>query len=118
MFDDGRRNDHVSNCIHGVSAIDRGTRLRIASPAWGEVASFVILERQRRWIVDTTLTHDWLIQCLGLNAYPIIYRDWSMPISGAFLGPGYRRCGGERNLEPTYGPPACRQNGRHTIETG
>jgi hypothetical protein len=108
MLDTGHRTSRACNCIHGISAIDRRTRLRIPSPEWGEDASFVILERQASWIVSRDITHDWLIGALGLQSYPIIYRDWSMPVSGTFLGPPYRALGGERNLRATYGPPPVR----------
>lgn len=110
MNDTGRRSARVCNCIHAISAIDSGGRLRVLSPDWGEEASFTILQRQRRWIIDTQTTHDWLIYPLGLQNYPIIYRDWSFPVSGTFLGTLYRLLGGERNLEATYGPPQCRKH--------
>jgi len=106
--DAGRRSNRVSNCIHAISAIAQGLRLRVASPGWGEVASFAILQRLRPWILDREQTHDWVAAALGLDAYPLIYRDWRRPVSGAILGPGYRLLGGERDQESTFGPPAAR----------
>lgn len=106
--DAGRRSDHVSNCIHAVSAIARGRRLVVASPGWGEVASYAVLLRLEPWVIDCRRTHDWLVSPLGLDAYPIIYRSWQPPVSGAYLGPGFRLLGGERDVEATFGPPAAR----------
>jgi hypothetical protein len=102
--DVGYRSDEVSNCIHAVSSIVDGIKLRVASPGWGEVASFYIKQRMRPWIVDQDETHDWVAYALGLEAYPIIYRDKTNPRSGAFFGPVNRILGGERNLLSTYGP--------------
>lgn len=106
--DSFRRDDRVSNCIHAVSAIADRRRLRIASPGWGQVASYVALWRMRPWVIDPEHTHDWVATALGLASYPIFYRDWGRPLSGALLGPAYRLLGGERGLAPSYGPPAGR----------
>jgi hypothetical protein len=114
--DSGRLSDHVSNCIHGVAVIARGTRLRVASPGWGEVASYAILHRLAPWVIDRRSTQDWVTVALGLDAYPIIYRDWRPPMSGAFVGPVYRLFGGEEELEATYGPPPCRNKHHRVIK--
>jgi hypothetical protein len=106
--DTGRRSDRVSNCIHAVSAVADGRRLRVASPGWGQVASYAVLRRTRPWVIDPGCTHDWVASALGLDAYPVIYRDWGPPVSGAILGPVYRLLGGERGLGATYGPPPGR----------
>src|SRR5262249_8077146 len=37
--DIGYRSDRVSNCIHALSTIVEGPRLRLGSPLWGETAS-------------------------------------------------------------------------------
>ncbi len=103
-----RRSDRVSNCIHAVSAVADGRRLRVGSPGWGQVASFAVLRRFEPWVLDRDRTHDWLVGALGLDAYPIYYRAWAPPYSGALLGPAYRLLGGERDLAPSYGPPAAR----------
>ena len=41
--DAGYRNNRVSNCIHAVSELSEGYRLRVASPGYGEMASYFIL---------------------------------------------------------------------------
>jgi hypothetical protein len=56
------------------------------------------------WIISPGTIHPWLGSALGLDQYPIIYRDWEDPHSGALAGPLYRLLGGERDLRPTYGP--------------
>jgi hypothetical protein len=99
--------DRVSNCIHACSTVVDGGRLRIASPGWGEVASFAILERYDPYINDHCSLHYWVSSALGLDQYPIIYRDWRCPNSGLF-GPFYRVLGGERDIFATYGPPGCK----------
>jgi hypothetical protein len=99
------RASHVSNCIHAVSTTVDGTRLRVFFPVWGETASFDILKRMSPWIVDCHRIHSWIGSVLGLDGYPIIYRDWRHPHSGAGGGGIYRALGGERDLGATYGPP-------------
>jgi hypothetical protein len=103
--DSGHRTDHASNCIHAVGSIAQGHRLRVASPGWGEPASYAVLSRLLPWVIDPGCVHAWVGSALGLDAYPIIYRDRSHPRSGAVLGPVYRLLGGERDLHATYGPP-------------
>jgi hypothetical protein len=103
--DVGHRSDRVSNCIHAVSSVAEGTRLRVATPGWGQTASFAVLGRFRPWVIDKRQVHAWVGSALGLDEYPIIYRDWAPPLSGGIIGPIYRALGGERNLRPTYGPP-------------
>src|SRR5206468_2996196 len=57
--DVGRNSANVSNCIHAVSTVIDGPRLRVASPGWGEVASYAILRRFLPDIIDCQQTHDW-----------------------------------------------------------
>lgn len=96
----------VSNCIHALSDVVGRPGLYVGSPGWGEVASYAVLLTMRPWILDEQTTHYWVSSAIGLDAYPIIYRDRiSPPASGTFLGPIYRLLGGERNLRATYGPP-------------
>jgi hypothetical protein len=104
-LDTGYQSDNVSNCIHAASSIVSGFRLRVASPGWGETASFAILRRYEPQILDDRQPYPWVGSALGLDEYPIIYRDWQSPYSGA-IGPLYRVVGGERNLQATYGPPS------------
>ena len=101
----GHSSDRVSNCIHAVSSIVEGYRLRVASPGWGQMASFSILKRFEPYIISPNCTHPWIGSALGLDEYPIIYRGWESPQSGLF-GPVYRLFGGERDVRATYGPPA------------
>ncbi len=103
--DMGYRSDEVSNCIHAVSVLSEGYRLRVASPGWGETASYFILQELEPWIIDPDTTYPWVAYALGLDQYPLIYRDYENPRSGAIRGPGRRLLGGERNLQATYGPP-------------
>ena len=106
--DIGYRSDRVSNCIHGVSTVVDRPRLRVVSPGWGEVASYSVLLRFEPWVIDPDRVHDWIALAMGLNAYPIHYRAWEPPLSGTIVGPVNRFFGGERGVEPTYGPPPCR----------
>jgi hypothetical protein len=104
--DMGRKPNRVSICIHAVSSIAEGYRLRVAEPGWGQTASFAITKRFRPWIIEEDEVHAWVGSALGLDEYPIIYRDWTPPRSGGLLiGPVFRLLGSERNLTPTYGPP-------------
>jgi hypothetical protein len=102
-IDTGYRPSRVSNCIHAIGSVAGGYRVRVASPGWGETASFVLLRRLSRWIIDENHTHPWVGTALGLDQYPIIYRDFENPRSGLFRGFASRALG----LEPTpsYGPP-------------
>ena len=102
--DIGRFNDRVSNCIHAVSHAMGGLPLTVFVPGWGEVASYAVLLRMRRWILDDT-PQFWLVSSLSLDQYPIIYRGTERPRSGAILGPIYRLFGSERCLRATYGAP-------------
>lgn len=96
----------VSNCIHAVAEVVERPALFVGSPGWGEVASYAVLLELRPWLLDECTKHYWVSSALGLDAYPIIYRERiAPPLSGTFLGPFYRLLGGERNLQATYGPP-------------
>jgi hypothetical protein len=85
-IDAGYSTDSVSNCIHAVSSIVDGHRLRVLSPGWGELAGFYIKERFEPWIVDEERTYDWVARALGLEKYPITYRDKNLR-SSAFRSP-------------------------------
>jgi hypothetical protein len=74
------------------------------TPGWGETASYYVLQELEEWVPRPDVTHPWVGSALGLDHYPIIYRDYQNPRSG--IGGGlYRVLGGERNLKATYGPP-------------
>jgi hypothetical protein len=105
--DAGRNSARVCNCIHAISTIVGGARVRVLSPGWGETASYTLLRRMERWILDDTNPEYRVSSALGLDNYPIIYRDEiTNPGSGLF-GPLYRLAGGERSLVATYGPPGA-----------
>ena len=104
--DTGFPASRVSNCIHAVSEIIDRPLLIVGSPGWGEVASYMVLVRMRPWIRDEVTRHTWVSSALGLDRYPLIYRERiAPPASGIFLGPVFRLFGGERSLQSTYGPP-------------
>jgi hypothetical protein len=102
--DAGYRSDDVSNCIHAVSSLSEGYTLHVASPGWGEMASYWVLEELEPWVLDKR-PNAGIAVAVGLSQYPIIYRDWESPRSGTIGGPIYRLFGGERTLQATYGPP-------------
>jgi hypothetical protein len=104
-FDAGFSSDRVSNCIHAVSSITEGHRLQVLSHSWGETASFFVLEEMAPWVLDRNQTHPWVGSALGLYRYPIIYRGWENPHSGAVRGTVRRLLGKERDLQASYGPP-------------
>jgi hypothetical protein len=113
---DAVRHPHrVCNCIRAVSAAAGGLRVRVATAAWGETASYAVLRRFRPWIENPHATCDSIVFRLGLEKHPIIYRNWEPPRSGALTGPVFRLLGGERDLEATYGPPAHRQSGAESL---
>jgi hypothetical protein len=73
--DVGYSTRRVSNCIHALSDLaQRHGRLRIGSPAWGELASYEITRELRPWIINPCQVHDWLEVPLGLRNYPIVHR--------------------------------------------
>lgn len=106
-YDGFYRNDDVSNCIHAVSAVAEGSRLRVLSPGWGDSASYFVLNKLLPWVVDPMTTHDELVGELGLDAYPIAYRK---TFERHLLPPatGLRLVAHDPLPEPTYGPPAVR----------
>jgi hypothetical protein len=99
----GYRSSEVSNCIHAVSSVVTGHRRELIELDWGEPASFRILSGMAPWIIQPGTVHPWVGSVLGLDGYPMIYRDWVPPSSGAFTGPFFRVLGGEQDLQPTYG---------------
>lgn len=102
-----RRDQRVANCIHAVSAIPNGPRLVVVSPGWGESASFFVLQEFEPWLLSKQPV-PWVGSALGLDDYPIIYREYRNPRSNAVIGPFYRALGGERDLRATFGPPSYR----------
>src|SRR5262249_45612718 len=84
LIDSGFRTDVASNCIHAVSSIVDGFRLRVFSPSYGETASYYITRRLLPWIIDPNQKHDWILTLLGLDGYPLIHRELENPRSGLF----------------------------------
>jgi hypothetical protein len=75
-LDTAHRTAKVCNCIHAISDLARSRhRLRIASPGFGEVASYHITKRLEPWFIAPEEIHAWVNSCLGLDAYPLIHRD-------------------------------------------
>jgi hypothetical protein len=81
-IDTGYNSAKVSNCIHVLANVVEGPRLRVASPGWGETASFAITLRYRPYLIDSCQKHVWLLPPLGLSQYPISHRDLEPPRSG------------------------------------
>jgi hypothetical protein len=86
-IDSGFPTNRVSNCIHAVSSLVEGYRLRVLSPSYGEVASYYVTCWLRSHIIDRNRRHFWVSSRLGLDAYPIIYRELKHPLSGPITGP-------------------------------
>lgn len=83
--DSGYPINRVSNCIHAVSAASGASRPRILSPSFGQTASWIVLQKFRRDIIDRDETHEWVYSYLGLENYPIIRRDFERnPRTGTF----------------------------------
>ncbi len=104
--DMGYRSDEVSNCIRAVSAVMAGNGRFLTDCGWGEAASYRVLCRMEPCVVNPATVHAWVGSALGLDGYPIIYRDWSPPHSGPIVGPVHWMLGGESGVQPTYGRPA------------
>jgi hypothetical protein len=105
-IDTGYCSDDVSNCIHAISSITEGYRLLIATPLWGESASYFITREFEPWFLDDDQqSYKWVSSALGLDWYPIIHRDLENPRSGV-LRSAVQRALGINNVPPaTYGPP-------------
>jgi hypothetical protein len=55
--DMGYKSDDVTNCIHAVSTIAQGIKLRVGL---GGVASFHVLQELESWILQAGCTHPWV----------------------------------------------------------
>ena len=74
-LDTGFPTRHVSNCIHAVSDLEHeAPRLRIGTPTWGQAASYFVTLALGHFIVDPHLTHEWVMDAVGLRGYPIVAR--------------------------------------------
>jgi hypothetical protein len=85
-IDSGYPTAVASNCIHAISSIAGGYRLRVFSPSFGETASYYITRRLEPWIINPEQTHPWVATRLGLDSYPILRRDLENPRSGLIWG--------------------------------
>jgi hypothetical protein len=89
--DTGYKSNRVSNCIHAVSSLAGGYRLRVVSPEWGDTASWYLTRRLDRWYINPEEKHLWISSALGLDQYPIVYREFENPRSSllwSFIRPG------------------------------
>jgi hypothetical protein len=82
-MDAGYESDRVTNCIHAVTSLTGGYRVRVLSPGWGETAGFYIARRMEPWIIDPCRRHDWLLTALGVDCDPLIRRHLAKPRTGA-----------------------------------
>lgn len=105
--DGGRRSERVCNCIHAVGAVANGNGLHWISPWWGEPAGWVVLLNMRPWVIDPCRTHPWVGSALGLDAYPLRWREgYAITTFAALLEQFHTLLSGGRWPESTYGPPA------------
>lgn len=71
------RTSDATNCIHALSDLaENRARLRVASPGFGEVASFYITRRLKPWLIDPQQVHPWVESVLGLDKHAVIHRGW------------------------------------------
>ena len=85
-IDSGYLSDHVTNCIHAVSAVADGHGRLLLIPGFGEVASYWISLRFRPWLIEPRRSHDWVASRLGLDGWPIVRRDWGWLGDGLLHG--------------------------------
>jgi hypothetical protein len=84
--DTGYQTSEVSNCIHAVSdLVEERYRLRVASPGWGNFASYVITLRFRPWILDSEQADERVSELLGLGDYDVENRDLAVNPRGALV---------------------------------
>lgn len=108
-IDTGYRREAVSNCIHAISDLaEESARLRIASPGWGNSASYFVTLQLLPWIIDYHQCHAGIADAIGLGSYPITFRELDVgnPTTGLLLKmvQGARRLGLSRSLSPSKGP--------------
>ncbi|HZU36824.1 MAG TPA: hypothetical protein VFA18_12975 [Gemmataceae bacterium] len=81
-LDSFHNTSRVSNCIHAVSDVVEGSRLRVLSPEWGDTASWYVLRRMEPCIIDVCQVYPCIATQLGLDAYPLVRRPFENPRSG------------------------------------
>jgi hypothetical protein len=86
-MDLGYSPERVCNCIHAVEMVTGVARLRIPKPAWGDPASYQVVQRFLPWIIEPDLVYPWVASSLGLYEYPILHRDWRQPPRKEGRGP-------------------------------
>ncbi len=79
-LDTGYRSDRVSNCVHALLAVTDGDRVYVASPGYGDVASWSVVRSFQPHIIDPDHTQEWIYSYLGLDKYPIVRRDNGPPV--------------------------------------
>lgn len=67
MVDVATRPAAASNCIHAVSDLDVTPELLATGTARGESASALVIQHFRPWLIRPEVTHNWLLDELGLN---------------------------------------------------
>jgi hypothetical protein len=76
--DTGYLSTKVSNCVHAVADLAYPfPHPRIGSLGWGEAASRHVVMHLRPYLIDPKVTHDWLIDALGLADCSILRRSYS-----------------------------------------
>ena len=83
-LDSGYRSSRVTNCIHAVTTVASGYRVRIVSPAWGQAASYYVALRLYSWYIDPYRTYPELLSALGLDRYPLRMEDLNAPPRGFY----------------------------------
>jgi hypothetical protein len=63
----------VTNCMDALMVLATEGERRVVG--WGEMASYAITVALTPWIIDPERTHDWVINALGIEYYPIVRRD-------------------------------------------
>ncbi len=89
-IDTGYRSGRVSNCVHALLGVVEESGTLVFTPGWGDAASPALLERFRPWVLDRRAVYPWVGTAVGLDRYPIVYRDWPCPAAG---------------WQASYGPP-------------
>jgi hypothetical protein len=87
--DSGCRSSQASNCIHAVTTVASGYRVRIVTPAWGEAASYYVALRLYPWYINPCRTYPELLSALGLDCYHLRIDDLDTPpggVSGVLVG--------------------------------
>jgi hypothetical protein len=96
VIDNGWPANRVSNCIHAVDAAAGRWRLQLFDHSFGETASYHVAEQLLPWIIDPCRKHSWIVDRMGLRAYPMIERNWENPRSGVLMGPIFSVLGNSR----------------------